>query len=497
MQQTKNRERFTPSPLSETFLLSVLKTIPSPLHFVASATLLFALGSCTLVGPDHSIPESEGAASFKGDSSDYATRLSRNWWKIFGDGKLNSLMTDLQSGNFDLRAAEARRNQAYAALGISRSQLYPQVFSDGSVTRNRVTESDRFGGGGAGGGGGGNNYFTNYQVGMQLGYEVDLWGRVRRIVEASRAEADAADLSVDQVRLSLQAQLARSYFAMRFLDSEAAVLRQALETRQETLDLATDRFEGGATSELDVAQADSELAVTRAQLVALEAPRAALENAVAILAGRNPSNFSLPNSTFERPAPTVSPGSPASLLGRRPDVFIAESNLAATSARIGVAEADFYPRVSLIGTGSVSSVDSSDFLKWSSREFSIGPQVDLPLFQGLRRKADFELAKQKHEEALAIYQQTVLQAFGEVENALAARRGSNKEIAAQQASVAAAKRSFDLSGFRYKEGVSSYLEVVDSQRELLNARRLEVQARGRSYEATVQLIQALGGGFTK
>ncbi len=473
-----------------------MKSNTPPLRFLTSAALLFSLGSCTLVGPDHSIPESEGAASFKGSSSDYATRLSRNWWKIFGDGKLNSLMADLQSGNFDLRAAEARRNQAYAALGISRSQLYPQVFSDGSVTRNRVTESDRFGGVGAGGGGG-NNYFTNYQVGMQLGYEIDLWGRVRRIVEASRAEATAADLSVDQVRLSLQAQLARSYFAMRFLDSEAAVLRQALETRQETLDLATSRFEGGATSELDVAQADSELAVTRAQLVALEAPRAALENAVAILAGRNPSNFSLPANAFERPAPTISPGSPASLLGRRPDVFVAERNLAATSARIGVAEADFYPRVSLIGTGGFSSVDSSDFLKWSSREFSIGPQVDLPLFQGLRRKADFELAKQKHEEALAIYQQTVLQAFGEVENALAARRGSNKEIAAQQASVAAAKRSFDLSGFRYKEGVSSYLEVVDSQRELLNARRLEVQARGRSYEATVQLIQALGGGFTK
>ncbi len=453
-----------------------------------------------MVGPDHSIPESEGAASFKGGSADYSTRLSRNWWKIFGDGKLNSLMAELQSGNFDLRSAEARRNQAYAALGVSRSLIYPQVFSDGSVTRNRVTESDRFGGSGnnrSGGGGNSSNYFTNYQIGMQLGYEVDLWGRVRRIVEASRAEATAAELSVDQVRLSLQAQLARSYFAMRFIDSEAHVLEQALETRQETLDLASDRFEGGATSELDVAQAESELAVTRAQLVALEAPRAALENAVAILSGRNPSNFNLSTGAFDRPAPRVSAGSPASLLGRRPDVFIAERNLAATSARIGVAEADFFPRVSLIGSGSLSSVDSSDFLDWSSRQFTIGPQVDLPLFQGLRRKADFELAKQKHEEALADYQQTVLRAFGDVENALAARRGSNKEINAQQASVDAAKRSFDLSEIRYKEGVSSYLEVVDSQRELLNARRLEVQARGRSYEATVQLIQSLGGGFSK
>lgn len=464
---------------------------------IASGLVLLSLASCKLVGPNHSIPESEGASSFKGGSSDYATRLSRNWWKIFGDGKLNSLMAGLQSGNFDLRAAEARRNQAYAALGVSRSLLYPQVLSNGSVTRNRVTESDRFDGGGNGGGGSAGSYFTNYQVGMQLGYEVDLWGRVRRIVEASRAEATAAELSVDQVRLSLQAQLARSYFAMRFIDSEAAVLRQALGTRQETLDLASDRFEGGATSELDVAQAESELATTRAQLVALEAPRAALENAVAILAGRNPANFNLPSYPFGKTAPGVSAGSPARLLGRRPDVFIAERNLAATSARIGVAEADFYPRVSLLGSGGLSAVDSSDFLKWSSREFSIGPQVDLPLFQGLRRKADFQLAKAQHEEALATYQQTVLQAFGDVENALAAKRGAAKEIAAQQTSVAAARRSFDLSDIRYKEGVSSYLEVVDSQRELLNARRLEVQARGRSYEATVQLIQALGGGFSK
>lgn len=416
--------------------------------------------------------------------------MDKRWWRTFGDSKLNSLMSDLESGNFDLRAAEARRNQAYASLGIDRSQLAPQVLSDASASRNRGSESDR-----GGGFAGMETYYSQYRVGMQLSYELDLWGRVRRLVEAGQANTEAAEASVDQVKLSLQAQLARSYFALRFLDSEAAVLEQELGTRQETLDLANDRFAGGKTSELDVARAKSELAVTRAQLVGLQAPRAALENAIAVLAGKNASNFSISPEAVTGGPPNVPAGSPVQLLGRRPDVFAAERKLAQSSAEIGVAKSNFYPRVSLIGSGGLSSIKSSDFLKWSSTEFAIGPEVDLPLFQGLRRKADYRLAVAKHEEALADYQQTVLAAFADVENALAARRAANNEIAALNDSVDAARKSYDLSNVRYKEGVSSYLEVVDSQRELLNARRGEVQARGRAFEATVMLMQALGGGF--
>lgn len=458
-------------------------------NLITSAALGILFTSCKLVGPDHAVPESEGAGSYKNASAEFSARMDKRWWRVFGDGKLNSLMADLERGNFDLRAAEARRNQAYAALGVDRSQLAPGVFSESSATRNRGTESDR--------GGGMQTYYSQYRIGMSLGYEVDLWGRVRRIVESGTANAEAAEASVDQVKLSLQAQLARSYFALRFLDSEAAVLNQALGTRKETLDLANDRFKGGKTSELDVARAQSEIAATRAQLVSLQSPRASLENSIAVLAGKNASNFSIPPEPIAGNAPRVPAGSPAQLLGRRPDVFVAERKLAQSSANIGVAEADFYPRISLIGSGGLSSVNSSDFLKWSSREFSVGPQVDLPLFQGGRRKADYELAKAKHGEALADYQQTVLTAFADVENALAARRAANNEIAAQNDSIGASQKSFDLSNVRYKEGVSSYLEVVDSQRELLNAHRSEVQARGRAFEATVLLMQALGGGFSK
>ncbi|QTN31545.1 efflux transporter outer membrane subunit [Akkermansiaceae bacterium] len=470
----------------------MLKT--TTIQYFSGALLLFLASSCKPVGPEHMVPDSEYAAAFKGGSSAYASRLGKTWWTVFGDSQLNTLMSSLEGKNFDLRAAEARRNQAYASLGIDRSLLAPQVFSESSATRNRATESDRFGGGGPGGGAP-PAYFSNYRVSMSLGYEIDLWGRVRRIVEAGRAGAESAEVSVDQVRLSLQAQLVRNYLAMRFLDTEAAVLEQALGTREESLKLAKERFDAGKTGELDVARAESELASTKAQLVGLEAPRASLENAIAVLCGRNAANFSIAPASITRSAPVVSAGSPASLLGRRPDVFVAERSLAASSANIGVAVANFYPKVSLIGSGGLASANSSDFLKWSSSEFSIGPDIQLPLFQGLRRKADLELAKARHEEALANYQQTVLAAFADVESALAARRGALREAAAQQASITATRKAYDLSDVRYKEGVSSYLDVVDSQRELLNAQRLEVQARGRAFAATVQLIQAMGGGF--
>ena len=443
-----------------------------------------------MVGPEHSVPEMESAKKYKTSSSTYASRVSKNWWREFGDTKLNSLMADLEKGNFDLRAAEGRRNQAYAALGIDRSQLYPNVSSGGSATRERKSENSN-------GGGAMQTYHNEYNVSMTLGYEIDLWGRVRRIVEAGKANATAAEISVDQVKLSLQAQLAKSYFALRFIDSEAEVLQETLKTRKESLKLASDLSDAGKSSDLDVARAEAQLASAQAQLVSLQGPRANLENAIAILVGKNASNFSISQQAINSKAPVVSAGTPVELLGRRPDVFIAERMLAASSAEIGIKEAAFYPKISLIGSGGYSSINSSNFLSYSSSKFSIGPNVDLPLFQGLRRKADVALAKAQHEEALANYQQTVLGAFADVENALAARTAAINEITAQQESVAASKKALDLSDARYREGVSSYLEVIDSQREMLNAQRSEVQARNRSFAATIQLIQALGGGFSK
>ncbi len=444
-----------------------------------------------MVGPDHSVPEMEIAKKFKSFNPDYSSRISKDWWRTFGDSQLNSLMADLEKGNFDLRAAESRRNQAYAALGIDRSLLLPQVRTEGSASRNRESESNRAGPGVM------ESYYNDYRVSMSLGYEIDLWGRVRRIVEAGKANASAAEVSVDQVKLSLQSQLATNYFALRFIDSEAAVLDQAMKTRIESLELARDLFEAGRSSEVDVARAEAELSSAKAQLVSLEGPRAALENAIAVLAGKNATSFSIPKKSITRNPPTVSAGSPVELLGRRPDVFFAERSLAASSAEIGIATAGFYPKISLIGSGGFAALKSADFLNYSSREFSIGPEVEIPLFQGARRKSDLAMAKAKHEEALANYQQTVLSAFADVENALATRRAALNEIQAQEESLKASRRAYELSNSRYKEGVASYLEVIDSHREMLNAERSAVQARGRSFASTIQLMQALGGGFSK
>jgi outer membrane protein, multidrug efflux system len=458
----------------------------------SALALCFFINSCAMVGPEHSAPEMESAKKFKGFNPDYSSRISKSWWRTFGDSQLNSLMADLEKGNFDLRAAEGRRNQAYAALGIDRSMLYPQISSNASASRNRSTESDR-----DIVPGGMRTYYNDYRVSMSLGYEIDLWGRVRRIVEAGQANVSAAEISVDQVKLSLQAQLASSYFALRFIDSESAVLEQALTTRQESLNLARELLKAGRSSEVDVARAEAELARAKAQLVSIQSPRASLENAVAVLSGKNASNFSVPKKPFNQNAPSVSAGTPIELLGRRPDVFIAERKLAASSAEIGIATAQFYPKISLIGSSGFSSIKSSDFLQYSSSEFAIGPEIELPVFEGWKNKSTLALAKANHEEALANYQQTVLVAFADVENALAARRSAINEISAHQESVNASNKSFELSNTRYREGFSSYIEVIDSQREMLDAQLSEVQARGRSFAATVQLMQALGGGFSK
>jgi multidrug efflux system outer membrane protein len=466
------------------------------LHFshriATTITFSLILSSCQLIGPEHTVPETESAKIFKNSSGAYAARMSKNWWREFGDSKLDGLMADLAKGNFDLRAAESRRNQALALLGIDRSAIYPQVNGNASASRNRATESDR-----SILPGGMRTYYNDYSVSMSLGYEIDLWGRVRRIVEAGQANAEAAEISVDQVKLSLQAQLASNYFALRFIDSESAILVEALKTRKEFLDLTRELSTAGKSNELDVAKAEAELANAKAQLVSLQGPRATLENAIAVLLGKNASNFSIPQKTISLGAPSVSAGTPVELLGRRPDVFIAERKLAASSAEIGIAKADFYPKISLIGSGGFASIKSSEFLNYSSREFSIGPDVELPLFQGFRLKSNLTRSKANHEEALANYQQIVLMAFADVENALAARRAAVNEIAARKESVAATKKAFELSSSRYREGAASYLDVVDSQRELLGAQLNEVQARGRSYAATVQLMQALGGGFSK
>lgn len=455
----------------------------------STSALVLAIVSCAPVGPDYAQPEFQPAGNYKSATSSHVG-VSSSWWKTFRDPKLNSLQSQLLAQNLDLSAAYARRQQALAQLGIAESNTFPQASASTSINRDKNSLENS-------GGAQVSEYATQYQIGANLSYEIDLWGRVRRLVEAGRADAQGADFAVADVKNALQTQLARQYFALRFLDAEMATLSAAVKTRQDNLDITSERLEAGLVSELDTARASSELATAKAELLSLKGPRATLENSIAVLLGRQPSSFKISSTGSTGYLPTIPAGVPAALLYRRPDVAVAERKLAAATARIGVAEAERYPNISLGASAGNSTVNTSKFLNWSSAFFGFGPSATVPLFQGGRIKSNIRFTQAQRTEALLNYQKTTLSAFADVESALATLKALRAENSARQSAVNATTRTYDLSALRYKEGATSYLDVADSQREQLTAKRAEVRTKGRQFEATIQLIQALGGGFSK
>lgn len=463
-----------------------------PLHpnvaYFALALSLFGVVGCSSLSESVEL-DGKSPSKFKGGNNS-VSHVPKDWWKLFRDSELSSLVGRIEDENLQLRAGMARIDQAYAVLGISRADLVPNLAGSGAAKRNRSSENDL-----------GGDFFPNltnqYDGALAAGWEIDLWGRVRNAVRGAKADAEQVERLTDDLRLSLQSQLARNYFALRFLDREMQVLRQAVASREANLQLATDRFEGELTSELDVSRAETELSATKADLVRLKGPRTRLENAIAVLVGEAPSGFTVRVLASEPKLPTVRPGVPLSVLENRPDVAAAISRLDSTSAQIGVAKAEFLPRFELIGSGGLSSVSSTDFFDWSSRTFSVGPEVTLPVFQGGRLKANLKGARAAQEEALANYQQTVLDALREVDDALADLAALRAELEAQGLAVRASNRALEISEKRYKEGLVNSIDVVDALREKLNADRRVVQIRGQQFDATVNLIQAMGGGMTK
>jgi multidrug efflux system outer membrane protein len=440
-------------------------------------------------GSDYSKPEFQPAANYKSATS-LNLGVSTEWWKTFQDPKLNSLQKELIAQNLDLAAAYARRQQALARLGISRANLLPEGDASAIANKEKATQNGQ-------GGGFLGEYSDQYNIGANLSYELDIWGRVRDLVNAGIADAEAANYAISDVRVTLQTQLARQYFALRFLDAEMATLRSAVKTRQENVKITTERLEEGLTSELDSARANSELANARAELLSIKGARAQLENAIAVLLGRQASTFKITPTNYTGTLPRIPAGVPAALLYRRPDLAVAERKVAFASALIGVADKERYPKFSLTGNAGFSSVSTSRFLEWSSAFYSAGPSVSVPLFQGRRIKSNILLSQAQRAEALTNYQKTALVAMADVESALANLSALREESAARKTSVDAAARTYELSSLRYQEGVTSYLDVADAERERLTAKRAAVRTRGSQFAATVQLIQALGGGFRK
>lgn len=454
------------------------------------------LAASAQIGPDYARPETETAPRYKGVVMREARPLDGlprgAWWEAFKDRRLNALMADATLHNQELKGAIARFDQARATARLARANFFPSLGSGLVAERQRTSENMpspiplnglKYDGPG-------------YNVPVEFSWELDLWGRLRRESEAAGAELMGVAAAMNAVLLTVQADVALNYFKLRALDAEMAVVKRAEELRRESLDITRSRVAAGAGSELEQAQAETELAATEAEIFALKTQRDQLENAIAILAGQNPVTFRLPAVEGDLGAPPVIPsGVPSDLLERRPDIAQAERALAAASARIGVARAAAFPSVQLLANGGWLSGDISLLADANSLMWNAGPRVSLPLFSGGKNRAHLERALAAHDEALAAYRQVILAAFGEVENSLSAIANLQNQAAAQQRARDSAAKALKLARTRYEAGTSPYLDVIDADRTALAVIRGEVQIAAQRWLAGVGLIKALGGGW--
>lgn len=465
---------------------------------VALLLPLFLIG-CTSVGPDYQRPTTETPANFKaaqlgqwktGEPLDHLPK--GEWWKMFGDETLNTLEAKARSANHELKAAFAVMNQARATARVARSEFFPTLDANPSFRRERFSPTQEPGFG--------DLTANTYSAPLDLSYELDLWGRVRRGFEGARADAAASQAAFQNLLLTLQADVAQNYFSLRALDEEIVVLQRTLALRREQVDIVRGRLDSGLGTELDVARAETELATAEGDVANLTRRRIQLENALAILVGESPSQFQLASQAsatnrWQFKPPVIPTGLPSDLLERRPDVAEAERRLAADNARIGVAKAAFFPVVRLTAAGGYLSAEAENVFDWESRVWTLGPSISLPIFAGGRNAANLSRAQARHEESVARYRQRVLVAFGEVENALAAIRLLEEQSAAQERAVRSARRAHELARESFTIGITDYLNVIDADRAALQTLRTDLQLTGERLNAVVQLIKTLGGGW--
>jgi NodT family efflux transporter outer membrane factor (OMF) lipoprotein len=418
--------------------------------------------------------------------------LGGKWWEIFQDPQLNALEEQINVSNQNLKVAAAQYQQARAALRYQRADYYPSITAAPSAIRerfssNRPPNSTIFNG----------VTFNNFTLPVDLSYQVNAWGRVSRNVESFReqAQATAADLAV--VNLSLHAELAVDYFAARTLDAEEKLLLDTVTQYEQALQLNEDRYHGGLASEVEVEQAATILETTRALAVDVGVARAQNEHAVAVLLGKPPADFTLPPLPLATPPPPIPVGMPSELLERRPDISAAERRVASANAQIGVAQAAYYPLINLTAEGGFNSGSITTLLQGPSAIWSVGPSALVTIFDVGRRRAASDEAKAGYDSTVASYRQTVLTAFQQVEDNLAALRILEKEAGIQATAVHDAQQSLALSTTRYEGGVTSYLEVITAQNAALSDEVTAVNILGRRMASAVLLIQALGGGWDR
>lgn len=468
-----------------------ITSLNSRLRFVTWAGLLLLLGGCA-VGPDYT-PPAEPLPDGYAESRDWKTAAPADavpkgaWWTVFGDARLDELEVQAAAASPQLAAAMARLDQARASLRSARAAYYPQLAVNASGQRSRTAGDFRSSGTPPIG--------EVYSATLDLGYELDLWGRVRRSVEAAEAGAEAGAADYQGVLLSLQAEVARTYFSLRARDAEIELLDATVTLRQAARDMVQSRFDNGVANRMELALAETELATTQAEAIALRRTRGELEHALAVLIGDMPSQFRLPPSPLDLQPPLLRPGLPAELLERRPDIAAAERRMAAANAGIGVAKGAFFPTISLGGSVGAASSSIDDLTKWDNRVWGLGPALYLPIFQGGRLSAALKRSAAAYDESVANYRQAVLDAVREVEDGLLAIGVLARQGEALQRAEDAAKLAAELSDHRYRAGAVSYREVIDTGRSELQARRASVVVLGERLQASISLVKALGGGW--
>ncbi|WP_432380327.1 efflux transporter outer membrane subunit [Duganella sp. P38] len=462
------------------------------LTLAVSVTL--AVTGCATVGSDFQAPANVADSAFRHQPQGAAAaHLPAQWWTVFNDPTLNRLEETALRDNPSVQAAAQRLVQALEQAGVTRANQQPQLSVNAGISNARTSAETSQGLALGGRSIKGNNY----AVGSSFSYEVDLLGRVRRLVEAADAQALAAEADRDGVLLMLSSQLATTYWQLRGLDAEIAILNGALDTRRESEELVTARFDAGLSNELDVSRARIERANAQADLHEVQRQRNLLEHSLATLVGASPSAMLTAASAAALPPPPAIPvGLPASLLAQRPDLAASMATLRADNAQIGVAEGAFYPSLSLTGNFGFASENLSKLAKGDARQFSVGPlALSLPVFDGGRNKANLAIAKARYAEALANHQTRLLTALREVEDALSDVQQRQLQGEAQQASQVAAARGYLVARARYERGVSTYLDVTDAQRSALAADRAAAQITTQRLLAAVSVARALGAGW--
>jgi len=472
-------------------------------RFVILIVPLALLGGCAL-GPNYKRPAHLAPASYREPAA--ATRQSVTsgtlladtpWWDVFKDPRLQGLIRTALKHNQDLKIATARVEEARAALGIATADLYPQLDASGSAARTRtanplraVVPSPTNPNGVLA-----PALSNSYAALLDLSYEVDLWGRVRRTRQAARAQWLANEQDRKTVISGLVTDVARSYFSLLELDREVEITSETLRTRQETLALMEIRRQYGTASELEVSRFRAEVSDTLATLAVLRQQVFQTENALSILLGQAPREIRRGlRFKAQPPIPSVPVGLPADLLERRPDLRSAEEQLAAATALIGAAKADFFPRIVLTADYGTQSLELSQLLQSNSQGWMIAGNAAQPIFEGGRHWYNYQATKARREEALQNYRKTVLQALREISDALVAKQQSGVQRHEREDQVQALQDSVRLSHLRYRAGEASYLEFLDAERQLFTAELQLEQARLEELLASVRLYKALGGG---